>query len=392
MKRWWISTACMFFPTMIGVIGAFFCFGAAVMQEAFVGHYARERALLEQKGVLTPAVVKEKSPPRGDDYFIVYLLDGVPDEEDNQICEGVSRSDFERFREGQRIHAWILGDKHRIRERTDPDPVETPTLVFVVVGVIFASMPFGGFFLKRVLLRRVSRGREEPGAPQPSAKGKGSREAPGPPTPGTPGIPEEPLRTATTVSNQRSHRLAEGLRGLQLVASRKTLYYGIALFCVYCAAAVLMPSSVWRFLDETAGKAAKYALIVPLVASFGSLIVVYFVSCKFGTRMEFDELRNEVRIRKGRKRDTRRLADLVAVQVCYIRAGTMHRPYFGYQLNLVFRSGDDGYYRVCVMNSGKGSVWGIAKAISERLGVRFMDCATKEHHRAENERFDRTVT
>jgi len=266
---------------------------------------------------------------------------------------------------------------------------ETPTFVYLILGGIFVLMPAGGWLLKTMILRAMSEGRDRTGAEQPSSQREGSRQVPG--GAAGAGIPEEPLRTATTVSGDRSHRLSEGRRGIGLIPSRQRLYAGIALFCVYLLGAILMPSSVWEYLDEQS-KAAKYALMVPFAASFGGLIIAYVVSRKFGTRVEFDEANRKVHIVKRRTRDTRRRADLAAIQVCYALHGVSTSPHLGYQLNLVFRS-DGGYCRVCVMNcSSKKSVWGIAQALSDRLGVRLLDCATREHRKAERERFDSQVT
>jgi len=383
MKRWHVSAACVFFPTAIGVIGAFVCFGAAVMQHASAKAFEREKASLERDGVLTPVVIVKKARLAGSNRLqVVYMPLGQPDKEENRIWEEVSDSDFQQFRVGETLQAWILGERHLLRDRTFSGG--TPVSAFLPIGVLFALLPVGGLVLKKHLMRLVPVGGEGPvslrtmNAQTPDSAGPGK-------------IPEEPLRTASRVSTDRSHRLSWGPGGLMLARSRQRLYAGAVLLLVYCVGALLLPPSAWRYLFQQAGWPGISAIALALAASVGGLIISYFVSRRHGIKVEFDAGGDEVTITRGRAIERRSLKDLAAVQVCCIVVDTPS-PYWGHQLNLVFRHGE-GYERVCVMNcSTKKSVWGIAKAIAQRFSIPLLDCATREHWKAEAARFDRQVT
>ena len=378
----------MFFPTAIGVIGAFVCFGAAIMEHVSAGAFERNKASLERDGVLTPVVIVERSRMAGSNRFqVVYVPLGEPDKEENHIWEEVSDSDFQRFRVGETVQAWILGDKHLLQGRTFSGG--TPVSAFLLIGVMFASLPVGGLVLKKHLLRLVPADDEEAGGERSVSAGTANAQLSD--RGASAKIPKEPLRTATRVSTDRSHSLSQGPGGLRLVRSRQRLYAGVALLLVYCVAALLLPSSAWRYLFQQAGWAGISAIALALAASAGSLIISYLVSRKLGIQVEFDTVSREVSITRGRTRKTLKLKDLAAVQVCCILVDTPS-PYWGHQLNLVFRHGE-GYERVCVMNcSTKRSVWGIAKAIAQRVSIPLLDCATREHWKAEMARFDRYIT
>jgi len=129
-------------------LGALICFVIAGMQEGFRWQYEQTRARLEQNGKLIEATIIEKevvttttgsgsSRSTNTNHWIRYLPDGEPNTKENLIWETVSPRDFEQFEEGQRIHAWILGDEHMIKE-LGGFYSEMPSIDLLLVGGVLA--------------------------------------------------------------------------------------------------------------------------------------------------------------------------------------------------------------------------------------------------------------
>ena len=197
-------------------------------------------------------------------------------------------------------------------------------------------------------------------------------------------IPEEPLRDSATTYGWRSHSLVDAPYGFALVPSRQPLYVGIVLRIIFAVGLALLPSSVWRFVDNgPLGPVTKYVIFFVLFVSYRGPILAYKVMRRFAVHAEFDLAGNQVRIIKGKRAEEWSMSELVAVQVCYART----ESYASHQLILVFQVAETKVQRRCLMRCRmRGSVWGIAQRLSERLNVPLLDCATKQHRKAEKER------
>jgi hypothetical protein len=204
-------------------------------------------------------------------------------------------------------------------------------------------------------------------------------------------VPQEPLRPQMITQNQRSHALANTRYGPVLAASKYPLYLGIVLLIIYVITICLLPSSVWEYLDrQMLGKTGKYIIMLPLLISCAAPMLIYKLLTIFGIRVEFDQTNDEIRITKRKKSEKYKLSDLVAMQVCFALRGTKRHRYYSHELNLVFQKNENGYFRYCIMNCGlKRSVFGIGQNIAKRLYVPFLDHATDDHKRAEQERFEK---
>ncbi len=129
-----------------------------VAQIGFRLSHDAQRRNLERDGTLVEAVIKEKekvsqSRHKGqapskltETLWIRYLPKGAEDTKDNLVWESVSQRDFDKFKQGQPIHAWMLGDEHYIRERSGFHS-DVPDWVFLLVGVLLIV---GGISMRRI--------------------------------------------------------------------------------------------------------------------------------------------------------------------------------------------------------------------------------------------------
>lgn len=135
-------------PLGWGVIPMFIGGMVLLMGVAQIGFRMSHDALrkrLERKGTLVEAVIKEKEKVvqgrnRGqtpssltETLWVRYLPEGVEDTRKNLVWESVSEIDFDRFNEGQKIHAWVLGDEHYIKERSGFHS-DLPDWGFLLIG------------------------------------------------------------------------------------------------------------------------------------------------------------------------------------------------------------------------------------------------------------------
>lgn len=119
---------------------------------------------LEREGALVEAVVKIKQHLSyrerfGRDHrtvthwWIKYLPVGKQDTKKNLVWEDVSPRDFDKFKEGEKVRAWILGKEHYLRKRSG-FYTEVPAWVFMLIG--------GGLLVGGVAVgKRARRRREE---------------------------------------------------------------------------------------------------------------------------------------------------------------------------------------------------------------------------------------
>ena len=134
-----------FWPVIFAFLAGF-SFFIGLMQVGFRINYEATQKRLKREGKSIEAVIKEKEhkvtrEKFGDKYrtntyhWIRYLPVGKEDTKENLLWEDVAEPDFEKFREGQKIHAWILGEEHLIQERSGFHS-DCPSWIFFVVGAI----------------------------------------------------------------------------------------------------------------------------------------------------------------------------------------------------------------------------------------------------------------
>jgi len=183
-----------------------------------------------------------------------------------------------------------------------------------------------------------------------------------------PYIPREPVDIGISTSHV-THKLLERMGGLELVpGTNGPLYFG-AFFLLLAPAAWYLT----RELDIDSGLKLG-AWLFPVFAGTGPLIM-FFVMRMVGSRVVFDNLRDEVRtsgIRLGRRAIP--MKALLAVQVCY--AGRTHGDgsWDKYELNLVY---DDAgaALRLCIAcHAGHGVIERQARTIADKLRIDLMDC------------------
>lgn len=117
-----------------------------------------QRRKLQRDGSLVEAVIKEKekalqSRHKGQTpsslaktLWVRYLPKGAEDTKGNLVWESVAQPDFDKFKVGQPIHAWILGDEHYIRERSGFHS-DVPDWVFLLIG---ALLMVAGISMRRI--------------------------------------------------------------------------------------------------------------------------------------------------------------------------------------------------------------------------------------------------
>ncbi len=183
-------------------------------------------------------------------------------------------------------------------------------------------------------------------------------------------IPETPLNPGYSFSHA-THRLAQTMEGVALLPTRRgPLYFAVVAYVVAVAAWLLTR-------DLEIDKGLKLAAwLFPVFAGTGPL-VLYAVMSKLGSRMVFDTMKREVRLRGIRFRGgvTVPLSEVAAIQTCHGGLETTRESgsWQKYELNLVRRQGDR-MDRICLLCHGKGDlIREQGRRIADRIGVKFLD-------------------
>ncbi|NNF44316.1 MAG: hypothetical protein HKN62_14985 [Phycisphaerales bacterium] len=158
--------------------------------------------------------------------------------------------------------------------------------------------------------------------------------------------------------------------GVRLCPSRYPLVLGLVFAGVFVAAGVIFHEPIGAIVRAVSDRGFLPAwlilvlLAIPVSIACVGLMAMYPLALRFGTSVEFDMSRSEVRITTGRDTTAVALGDVRAIQICASAFGRQERRVVAYEMNLVTESESGLIERRCLLCGGPRSA---LRRLAERL-------------------------